>query len=489
MRGSDAPPMPALTAQAREGDIPLSFAQQRLWFLEQLDPENTAYLIPGVYQFKGMLNCAAFEYSLRELIWRHEILRTTFHVQSGQPQQVIHQTRSFCLPVIDLSGLSEQKREREARSLAVQEARQPCSLEQGPLLRVALARLDTRWHIVLLTMHHIISDAWSMQVLVRELNIVYQSLIRGAASPLETLPVQYADYALWQRRWLSGPVLQQHLDYWREQLRGARALALPTDHARPATRSTQGASVHFVLPADLSQQIRQLSQQEGVTLFMTLLAAFQTLLYRWSGEEDVVVGTDIANRTQVESEKLIGFFVNLLALRGNLGGAPQFRNVLRRVRESVLKAYAYQALPFEMLVEHLRLERTGQGTPLVNVLFVLQNIAVAREKLEDIQVEPLRNEVTSSKFDLALFLTNSTEGIGCTAVYSADLFEVHTIQTWMSRFEVLLHHIVARPDIVIDALEIHSEAEKEAMAQKKQRNRSSVMSGLRSVKGKEIRIP
>jgi len=387
---------------------------------------------------------------------------------------------------VDLRRLASEKREQEARKMAEQEAQVPCNLAQGPLLRVTLLRLDGAEHVLLLTLHHMITDGWSDTVLLRELSLLYQAYASGQPSPLPPLAIQYADFAIWQRNWLKDAVLQKHLDYWKKQLEGASELQLPTDRPRPAIQSYRGSSYSFALPADLSRELATFSRQEEVTLFMLLLAAFQTLLYRLSGQADVVVGTDIANRTHVETENLIGFFVNLLALRADLRGSPLFSNLLRRVREMVLGAYVHQHIPFEMLVEHLRLERSMNRTPLVQVLFVLQNIPGTSHPLADIRVLPMQSKITTVKFDLALFLQEGADGIRGFATYNTDVFDEHTIAMLLHRFEVLLRALVHKPDISIDVVDIDTDEEKAAQIYVEESLSAANRKDLRISRGEEV---
>ncbi|HJT56341.1 MAG TPA: condensation domain-containing protein, partial [Ktedonobacteraceae bacterium] len=473
---------PPLEPTPRQEELALSFAQQRLWFLDQLEPGNTAYTIPTAVRLNGRLEPKVLEQSVKEIVRRHESLRTTFHTREDRPVQVIGPVGEVGVPLAELSDLLPARREVEALRLAQQEAGQPFDLARGPLVRTTLVRLSKQEHVLLLSMHHIISDGWSMQVFVRELSTLYNAFAQGRPSPLPDLPIQYADFAAWQRHWLQGPVLEAQLDYWSRQLAGATPLALPTDRPRPAMQSYRGASHSFVLPASLSQALKTLSQQEGVTLFMTLLAAFQTLLARWTGQSDIVVGTDIANRTRLETEALIGFFVNLLVLRANVSGTLTFRELLTRVRAMVLGAYAHQDTPFEMLVERLLPEHSLDRMPLVQALFVLQNMPLSHTALSEVDLRPFGNETTTAKFDLAVFLFEGSEGLRGGVIYSTDLFEASTIATMMSRFEVLLHNLMASPDTPIDAIEIYTEAERARQVERAGASRRR----LRTVKGEGI---
>jgi hypothetical protein len=362
--------------------LPLSFAQQRLWFLDQLEPGSAFYNVPTAVRLQGQLNIEALDRTLIEIVRRHEVLRTTFKSINGQPVQVIAQAQRLAIPLIELSESDEDEREQRVRELIDAETQTPFDLSAGPLLRVKLLRLGAEEHIVVLTMHHIVSDGWSMGLLLNEVATLYRAYSAGEKSPLAELSIQYADYAVWQREWLQGEVLEAELAYWREQLGGELpVLELPTDRPRPAVQSYRGAREFFRLEAAAAGALRQLSRAHDCTLFMTLLAAFQALLYRYSGQEEILVGTDIAGRNRAEVEPLIGFFVNQLVLRGQLSGQMSFVHALQGVRESTLGAYAHQELPFEKLVEELQPERDAGRSPLFQVKLVLQN-APAAESFE-----------------------------------------------------------------------------------------------------------
>jgi hypothetical protein len=377
-----------LVPVSRPETLPLSFAQERLWFLDQLEPESCAYLACHALGINGPLDAQALEYSLLALIQRHETLRTTFAVQEGQPVQIIHPMAISnavnghvlsagisvgFLPVIDLQGLLPEHRELQAQCIAKQEEQTPCNLAQGPLLRSALLRLGTQEHRVVLTLHHIITDGWSNEVFMYELTQFYQAQVTGQPVALAPLSIQYADYALWQRAWLQGEVLQAQLAYWRKQLADLPLLTLPSEHPRPAVKSSQGATKSVQIAQEVLQGLQRLCRQEYVTLFMALLAAFQVLLARYSGEIDIPVGTPVAGRHFAETEGLIGFFANTLVMRTSLAGNPTFVQILQRVREVCLGAYAHQDVPFEKVVEALEPERDLSRNPLFQVMFVLQN--------------------------------------------------------------------------------------------------------------------
>ncbi|HEY0078502.1 MAG TPA: condensation domain-containing protein, partial [Pyrinomonadaceae bacterium] len=338
---------------SRRERAPLSFAQQRLWFIEQLEPGVFAYNIPVALRLKGKLGVSALERSINEVVRRHESLRTVFRREAGEPVQVILPQLRLDLPVTDLRSLPEHEREAEVVRLTTEEMQRAFDLETGPLVRARLLRLDDDEHVLLFIIHHIISDGWSMGVLVREVATLYRAYVEGEEeSPLAELPVQYADFAVWQREWMSGEVLERELGYWRRKLGGERAaLELPTDYPRPPRQSFRGATKKFALPAELSASIKKLAQREGATLYMLLLAAFKTLLHRYTNQTDILVGSPIANRNRAEIENLIGFFVNTLVLRTDVSDNPGFRHLLSRVREVTLEAYAHQDMPFEKVVE------------------------------------------------------------------------------------------------------------------------------------------
>jgi amino acid adenylation domain-containing protein len=480
--------IPPLVARTRSKEIPLSFAQQRLWFLDQLESGSTAYLLPNVLHFLGSLNTRAFERSLEELLHRHEILRTTFVAHADQPVQVIHPAKRYCLPVIDLQGVREHEKTRLVEQLAEQEVRRPCDLAEGPLLRVYMFRLQLQDHRVFITLHHIITDGWSNGVLVRELSTLYQAFIMEQCSPLEPLPLQYADYTLWQQQWLQGEILTSLLNYWTKQLRGASPLKLPTDRPRTARVSNHGAIHTFKLPSSLYQSLVALSHQENVTLFMTLLAAFQILLHRYTGMQDIVVGTDVANRTSTETEKIIGFFVNLLVLRVQLSDQETFRELLKSVRTTVLNAYAHQDLPFEKLIDSLQLGRDGKQVPLVNVLFVLQNMTQQAFELPGLTVSSIGTQAHTAKFDIAMFLTEEAQELIGYVNYRTDLFQPDSIARLVHHFKVLLQSIVTSPDVIIDMLEMVTEEEKQQKSVLESTSHEKRIKKLKSAKRIKLRL-
>ncbi|MEG4595033.1 amino acid adenylation domain-containing protein [Microcoleus sp. F8_C2] len=444
--------------------IPLSFAQTRLWFLDRLQPDIAFYNIPLALRLFGQLNIAALQSSINEIIWRHEALRTNFAIVGDQPVQVIASSLSFQLPVVNLLHLSESQREIEAKRLATVEANRPFNLEQEPLLRSIVLQLGETEYLLLLTMHHIISDGWSLGVFVRELTELYQAFCTGKPPVLPELPVQYADFAVWQRQWLTGEILETKLHYWKEQLKNApNLLELPTDRARPAVQTFRGGYYYAAFSKELSAELTTLSKRAGVTLFMTLLAAFQTFLYRYSGQDDIVVGTPVAGRNRRELERLIGFFVNTLVLRTDLGGNPSFEQLLNRVREVALQGYTHQDLPFEQLVEALQPTRDLSYTPLFQVMFALDDAGVPSMELLDLAVSSYSVESVTAKFDLTLSMENTADGLVAEWEYNSDLFDETTIVRMAEHFQTLLEGIVANSKQAISELPILTPGERQQL--------------------------
>ncbi|RCJ21836.1 non-ribosomal peptide synthetase [Nostoc minutum NIES-26] len=437
---TDVKALPILPV-SRERNLPLSFAQGRLWFLNQLDTFTTAYNITEAVQMTGSLNVMALHQSLNEVVQRHESLRTTFTIIEGQPSQVICPNLTLSLPIVDLRRLANQQ--QEIQQLVKQEIEEPFDLLQGPLLRVKLLQLGETEHLLLLSMHHIISDGWSMGVMIREIAALYEAYSTGKTSPLPELSVQYADFAVWQRQWLQGEVLDRQLTYWKEQLTGSSLLDLPTDRPRPAVQTFVGNKQAIELPKALLDELKVLSGREGVTLFMTLLAAFKVLLYRYSQQDDIIVGSPIANRNRKETEPLIGMFINTLVLRTDLGGNPSFSELLQRVREVTLGAYAHQDLPFEKLVEVVQSERDTSRNPLFQVMFVLQNVSIPALELKGLTLQSMPIDRETSMFDLTLSLEETPNGIAGFWEYNTDLFDATTIDRLAGHFQTLLESIVA----------------------------------------------
>ncbi len=431
------------------GDVfvfPASFAQQRLWFLDQWEPDSAAYNYPTAIRLTGPLDIDALERSLNVIVSRHEVLRTTFGIEDGHPVQLVVPDSTLTLRILDLTTLPRVDREAEAHRLITVEAHRPFDLSSGPLLRAVTLRLADDEHVVLLTLHHIVFDGWSMGVLLRELTASYNAFTAGALPSLAPLPIQYADFTIWQRESLHGEVKRQ-LAYWREQLSGPLpVLQLVTDHPRPSVRTSRGAQCPVKLSRGLADKLFALSRRERVTLFMSLVAAFQTLLSRYTGQEDILVGSAIAGRNQVELENLIGFFVNTLVLRTDLSGDPRFRELLARVRDVTLGAYAHQDLPFDKLVQELHPERSLNRAPICQAMFVLQNMPRHVLELRGLTAVPFEISDETAKFDLSLSLGEEPDGLVGTFGYSTDLFEASTIARMATHFEILLEGISEDPD-------------------------------------------
>jgi amino acid adenylation domain-containing protein len=426
--------------------FPASFAQQRLWLLYQLEPGSPHYNLPAAVRLRGSLNLGALEQSLNEIVRRHESLRTTFAAVDEQPMQVIASALTLDLPVIDLRQLPDFDRETQARKLAIEEALHPFDLVHGPLMRANLLRLDREDHVLLLTMHHIISDEWSNDIFWEEMTTLYKAFCAKEPSPLPDPAIQYADFAQWQRQWLEGEVQEKQLSYWKQQLGGdLHRLQLPTDRLRPAVQTYRGSSQSLVMPQKLADTLKVLGQQEGATMFMTLLAAFKVLLFRYTGQEDILVGTPIANRTRAELERVIGFFVNTLCLRANLSGDPSFRELLGQVREVALDAYSHQDLPFEKLVQELQPERDSSYNPLFQVMFDTPNPSIFPQ-LPGLSMSIMEIERKTAHFDLTISMTEATEGLKTMAYYNTDLFNAATITRMLEHFQILLEGIAADPD-------------------------------------------
>jgi amino acid adenylation domain-containing protein len=439
--------LPRIERVPRTGPLPLSFSQRRLWFLDQLSPGSAVYNVPHPLEIAGRLDPQILKAALSEVVRRHEALRTTFPSLDGEPVQVIAPADPFPLPTVDLRSLHERVRSREAARLLANESLRPFDLGAGPTFRTVLVRLHREQHLLLLTMHHIVADGWSLEVLVRELVTLYEAFAAGRPSPLPELPVQYADFAVWQRRWLTGQTLARQLDYWRRRLAGAPAgLDLPTDFPRPAIQTFNGATRSAALPVDLAQALKAFCHREGVTLFMLLLAGFDVLLARYSGQEDVLVGSPIANRNRAETEGLIGFFVNTLVLRNSLETASSFGDVLRQTRESALAAYGHQDLPFETLVEELRPERDLSRSPFFQVLFSLQTLRGDLPGTAGLTLSAVGGELDSAKFDLSLFVTDGDAALTATVEYNTDLFAAATAGRLLGHFGQLLAAAVSDPE-------------------------------------------
>ncbi|HEV3049541.1 MAG TPA: amino acid adenylation domain-containing protein, partial [Longimicrobium sp.] len=461
IRRAGVPALPPIVRVDRARPLPLSFSQERLWFLDRLEGGSASYNLPAALRLTGVLDAAALEQSLGEIVRRHEVLRTVFREVNGDAVQAIVPFAGFVLPIDDLSGLDETAREAEVRRRAREDAARPFDLAEGPLFRAALLRVADEEHVLLLCIHHIVFDGWSSGVLFRELGALYAAYREGSDSPLADPPVQYADYAVWQREQLQGEVLERQIGYWRERLAGAPALLeLPTDRPRPAVQSHRGARERFDLPRELLDRLQALGRGEGATLYMVMLGAFQLLLSKYSGSEDIVVGSPIAGRTRREVEELIGFFVNTLVLRTDLSADPSFRELLGRVREGTLGAYEHQDVPFERLVAELQPERSLSHSPVFQVMFALQNADRSGSGLAGLRVEGVGAELETTKVDLALTAVPHEGGVYGVMEYSTALFDRSTVRRMLGHLERVLEQVAARPEARLSELELLSAEER-----------------------------
>ncbi len=437
-----------------------SFTQQRFWFLDQLEPNLPVYHEWTAVRLRGPLDAAALEDSVNAVVRRHEALRTTFSVRDGQPIQVIAPALKIPVHVIELQNFPASGRWDEARRLATAETQRPFDLASGPLLRVTLFRMEGEEHILLLTFHHIVIDAWSATIFYRELGAIYAALLRKQPAGLPELPVRYSDFAVWQRAWLNSPAFASQLSYWRKQLAGLTPLQIPTDRPRPHRQSYRGEQQSVVLAAPLAASLQAISQSAGASLFMTLLAAFQVLLHRYTGQDDIVVGSPIANRNRREVEGLIGCFTNTLALRSDLSGNPEFRTLLSRVRATVLDALTHQDLPFEKLMEELPQERDLSRTPIFQVMFVFNNTALKFNQFGSVQAEPVDFQSTIARFDLTLSVMELESGLKAELIYNTDLFDEVTARNMAGHLQTLLGGIAADPERRIANLPLLTTAER-----------------------------
>jgi len=436
-----------LVAVSRTEPLRVSFAEQRLWFLDQLEPGRSFSNIPAGVRLLGRLDSDALKRSIDEVINRHENLRTTFGTDGGRPTRVVAPAMSLSIPMVDLTDLPEPKREAWAAGFAAREASLPFDLASGPLVRIRLLRMGADDHVMLLVMHHIISDGWSVGVLINEMAAIYKAISLGEPFALPELLIQYADFASWQQEWFSNGTLERDLSYWKDNLTSAPAsLELPTDRPRPAIPSYRGATRSFLLPATICDDLKTVCRGESVTLFMALLAAFQTLLHRYTGQDDISVGSPVAGRNRPETEALIGCFVNTLVMRTDLRGNPSLRELLRRVRETALGAYTHQEAPFERIVEELRPQRTFGPSPLFQVWFVLHNTPMPAVVLPELSLIPLEVDGGTATFDLTLSMAETADGLSGSVTYSTDLFDPGTVAEMIVRFEIILREIIKHPD-------------------------------------------
>ncbi|MCW5312701.1 AMP-binding protein [Nostoc sp. KVJ3] len=480
------PSEPPLQPIPRNQELPLCLSQERLWFLNQLEPHNPFYNVPIAVCLTGKLHRAILEQSLNEVVQRHEALRTSFSDVKGRPVQVITPNVKLTLPVWELPEATVD----EALHVATELAQKPFDLSQPPLLRVQLLYLKPEEHILLLTMHHIIADGWSIGILIQELAEVYQAISHSLPLTLPELPIQYADFADWQRKWLQGGILHAQLDYWKQQLSGnLSVLQLTTDRPRPTIQTFTGKKQFLAFPKALSEAVKELNQREGVTQFMTLIAVFKTLLYCYTNQQEILVGSPVAGRTRAETQGLIGFFINTLVLRTNLSGNPSFRTLLARVREVALGAYAHQELPFEKLVEELQPERDLSHNPLFQVMFILQNAPIPSIELPELTLHPLEVDSGTSKFDLKFSIWESIEGFKGSLEYKTELFDAITITRMIKDFEILLCNIIEQPDIRLNELaEILIISDKEQQQIKEQELECTSLEKLKMTKRKSISI-
>ncbi|MCA1681690.1 MAG: condensation domain-containing protein, partial [Actinobacteria bacterium] len=455
----DSDPVPVIPVVSREGVLPLSFAQQRLWFLDQFEPESAEYISPAALRLCGVLDGGALARALSGLVARHESLRTTFDSVQGRGVQVVHPPYEVEVPVLDLGGLAEADREVELDRVLAQEALRPFDLARGPLMRTRLVRLGAEEHVLSLMLHHIVTDGWSNGVLMSDLAELYRAELVGVAPQLVVLPVQYADFAVWQRERLSGPVGQEQLDYWRGQLDGVSPLELPTDRPRPAVQTTHGALLDFVVPASVTARLKQVGHHQDGTLFMTLVAACQVLFARWSGQDDIAVGTVTSGRDRAEVEGLVGFFVNTLVLRSWVDRTQTFGEFLAGVKGTVLDAFAHQEVPFERLVDALAPGRDTSRSPLFQVMVVLQNTPDQAWELPGLRAENVELPVETASFDISIDFQEFDGGLYGALTYNTDLFDPATIERMAGHLQILLAGIANEPNRTVAELPMLTEAE------------------------------
>src|SRR5215217_8796674 len=455
----------AIPRAPRTGDIPVSFAQQRIWFLDQLTPGTAAYNFGQAIRISGALDIPSLQRSFNEIVRRHESLRTNFAATEALPRQIIAADATVDMPLIDLEGLSDDERNHAVQQYFAKYVREGFDLANESLLRLKLLRLSPREHVLLLVMHHIISDGWSTSVLTGEMAELYEAYSTGREPALLSLPIQYADYAIWQRDWLSGEVLEDQLSYWRKQLAGAPPiLELHTDYPRVAAQSYPSGRIPCVFGRELTEALRQLSRSEGVTLFMTLVAGFAVLLSRQTGQRDLVIGTPIAGRTRRETEGLIGVFINALALRMDLQDNPSFQELVQQVRKTTLDAYEHQALPFEKLVEELRPERDMRYTPLFHVALVLQNMPSTAPPLSTLQLSTIELETKLTKYELTITAEEAGPELMITFEYARDLFAPETIERLLGQWRQLLETVTATPEVRVWDVTLVTPAEARQLA-------------------------
>ncbi|AUX42316.1 uncharacterized protein SOCE26_037460 [Sorangium cellulosum] len=477
--GAPRPEAPRLLPAPRTGELPLSFAQQRLWFLQQMNPEDTSYNAPVAFRVSGRLSTDTLQRALDHLVYRHEILRTTFVMRAERPVQVIHEPRPVSIPVTDLTAMEDPEREAEVVRRIQAEARRPFSLGEGPLFRLELLRLGPRQHVLIFDMHHIISDAWSMAIFVRELVEVYRALLASRAPDLPPLSIQYADYAVWQQAWLSGAVYREHLEHWRRRLSGdLPALQLPLDAPRERRRHDTGRRAVFTVDPELTAALKALCARYGTTLYMTLLSAFLVLLGRTKEQKDLLLGLAIAGRDRVETENVIGCFINMLVLRFDLSGAPRFADLLRQARKVTLDAYEHQAMPFDHLVKELNPPRGKGVTPFFQAAFGLQNAPIGDLRLPGLEFTLIPQEQEKVRYDLTIWVNEQAGGLSIDWTYSDELFQEQTIADMARRYEALLRAVAADPEARIHSYELLSAEDKQGRREEQARKQASLSSRL-----------
>ncbi|HEY0455146.1 MAG TPA: condensation domain-containing protein, partial [Verrucomicrobiae bacterium] len=463
-RGVVAIPPPLITSQPQNQTYPLSFAQERLWFLEQLEPGQPFNNIPLAIRIKGILSAEALEFAFNEIVQRQAVFRTSFIAQGGRPEAVVSANLEFKVEKSDLSNLSAAAQIAEVHRIVREEARRPFDLRQAPLLRAKLLTLGTSEHLLVLNMHHIISDGWSLGIFYRELTHLYEAFLAAQTPPLPSLPIQYSDYAVWQHQCMSGAHLEQHKKYWQNKLKGPLPLLdLPADFPRPALQTYAGATLQFVLPKRLTAQLKDLGRRQDATLFMILMAGFQALLHRYSGQEDILVGSPIAGRTRKETETVIGMFLNTLVFRGSVDPEMTFNSLVQQMRKTALEAYAHQDFPFEKLVETVQVERDLSRPPIFQAMFVLQNAPLASLRLSGLELSPEFVDSGTAKFDLSLIMEEKGEALEGYIEYNTALFRRETMERLLGHFETLLAGAIENPDQIVAALPLLTSAEREEL--------------------------
>ncbi|MDX1952414.1 MAG: condensation domain-containing protein, partial [Verrucomicrobiota bacterium] len=454
--------------------LPLSFAQQRLWFLDRLQPNSPVYNVPTIVRVQGKLVLPALQYALSKVVERHEVLRTVFHAADDFPTQRILEPVEVPLPLIDLETFSASEKERAARNEILKAARTPFDLSADLMLRATVVRLSEQEHLLLLVTHHIASDEWSLKILFREVAVFYSSFLHGEEPLLPPLEIQYADFALWQRETMQGKALETQLEWWRKRLSGRLPLLeLPLDRPRAeGAAQGNGRLLQKQFSRELSEGVKSFSKQESVTLFMTMLAVFQALLHRYTDQEEIIVGSPIAGRTRMETEELIGFFVNTLPLRSTFAGNPTFRNLLQQVKETTLGAYAHQEVPFEKIVEALHPERSASRTPFVQVVFSLNNDFVPSELIPGLKCEWIEVDTLTAKFDLTMIVKDHPEGLDLVLEYNSDLFEAATIERLLGHYENLLTEAIRNPAVPLVQLPLLTPGERALMIENWNRTNS-----------------